>query len=479
MTWQDFREFLVEVERRGELERVRGADGHLEIGTLVELNAERDGPLLLFEDIKDHVGGPSIAAKPYQTASRAAVALGLPTDVPPFEMFRVWRERIRGYEAIPPVMVTGGPVMDNVFEGDGVDLTRFPVPLWHEQDGGPYIGTGCSVITRDPEIDEVNAGTYRCQLHDARTLGVDIAPNHGGNLHLQRWWAGGASAPVAVAITPDPYLFCASTQSVPGYTNEFEYAGFLKGGPIELLEAPLTGLPIPANAEMILEGEVPPPSVEQREEGPFGEYTGYYGGGRKMAPVIRVRAVYHRDAPILQGDPPLKPPAGHGHWGGMPISGSLTRVWDALDRSGVPGVTSVYALPVGSNLITVVAVDQRYAGHAVQVGTVTSGLLSNMCRAVIVVDDDIDISNTEEVMWAIATRTDPAESIEIMRGCRSGSLDPIISPERKARREYTASRAIIVAVRPWTWRDQFPAVNRGSDELRAQVRAKWADLLSR
>jgi len=476
--WRDFREFLDEIERRGEVQHVAGADCELEVGTLTELMSERRGRMLLFDDIKGHDPGRRIAAKPYQTATRAAVALGLPDDASPFDMFKIWREKIRDFRPIPPVTVADGPLMENVFGDDAVDLTSFPVPRWHELDGGPYIGTGCSVITAHVDTGLVNAGTYRCMLHDRNTTGVDIAPYHHGRLHMQGWWAQGKSCPVAVVITPDPYVFLASTQSVPAYTSEYDYAGFVKGEPIEVMPGPRTGLPIPAHAEMVLEGEVPPPDVEARIEGPFGEYTGYYAGGQKQAPVIHVRALYHRTNPILQGDPPLKPPAGHGHWGGMPLSGSLTRVWDALDRSGVPGVRGVYALPAGGNLVTVVSVTQQYAGHAQQVGRVASGLLQSMCRLVIVVDDDIDISSTENVLWAIATRSDPEDSFEIQRGCPSGTLDPMISPERKRRGERKSSRALIVACRPWEWRDEFPAVNKGSDDLRSEVFDKWRELFA-
>jgi 4-hydroxy-3-polyprenylbenzoate decarboxylase len=478
MPWRDFRAFLAELERRGDVKQVEGASCELEIGTLTELMAERYGPMLMFDRIDGYPAGHRIASKPYQTASRTALALGLPTDVSQLEMFRVWRERLRSFQGIPPETVTDGPVMENAFEGDEVDLTSLPVPRWHEHDGGPYIGTGCAVVTSDLDTGNINLGTYRCMLHDEKTTGVDIAPYHHGNLHMKGWWAKGKSAPVAVAITPDPYTFLASTQSVPSTLSEYDFAGFVKGAPIEVMKAPRTGLPVPAFAEVVFEGEVPPPDVERREEGPFGEYTGYYAGGQKEAPVIKVTGLYYRSNPIHQGDPPLKPPAGAGHWGGLPLSGSLSRVWDSMERAGIGGVKGVYALPAGGSLVTVISIKQQYAGHASQVGRVASGLLQNMCRMVIVVDEDIDPSNTEEVLWAVATRSDPVDSFEIQRDCPSGTLDPMISPARKRAGDLGSSRVIMVACRPWQWRDEFPVVNRGSVGLRSSVLAKWRQLFA-
>jgi 4-hydroxy-3-polyprenylbenzoate decarboxylase len=190
-------------------------------------------------------------------------------------------------------------------------------------------------------------------------------------------------------------------------------------------------------------------------------------------PVIRVQALYHRTNPILHGDPPLKPPVDS--WA-CPPAGNVLTVWDGLEKSGITGIKGVYALNTGGATTIVVSVKQHYAGHARQVGRVASGLLQTIGRLVIVVDEDIDPSNPEEVLWAIATRTDPEISFEIERHCPSSPLDPMITPARKERGELTSSRALIIACRPWEWMDEFPAVNRGSDELRGRVFNKWRTL---
>ena len=472
MAWRDFRDFLAEVEKRGDVKVVEGADCDLEIGTLTELMCERKGPMLLFDRIKGFPKGYRIAAKPYATPSRTAIALDLPQGGSQFEMFKAWKKKLEDYRPIKPVQVSTGPVMENVLEGDKIDIMQFPSPKWHELDGGPYLGTGCAVITKDPEEDWVNVGTYRCMVQDQRTTGLYISPMHHGMLQIRKWWAQGKNCPVSIAITVEPSLFCVSANGVPWGTGEFEYAGFLKGEPLEVVAGPRTGLPLPVHAELILEGEIPPPSVEERSEGPFGEYTGYYGGGAGAASVVRVQAIYHRTNPILHGDPPLKPPV---LFWTCPPDGSM-EVWEGLEKSGLPGIKGVYALNTGGSLIQVVSITQQYAGHAAQVGRVASGLLHHICRMVVVVDEDIDPSSAEEVLWAMATRSDPETSFEIQRGCPASPLDPMISPERKRRREFTNSRALIIACRPWFWKDEFPPVNRASEKLRSHIYNKWRSL---
>jgi 4-hydroxy-3-polyprenylbenzoate decarboxylase len=473
MVWKDFRSFVEEIERRGNVRVVEGADPHLEMGALTELMCERMGPMLVFESIKGFPRDYRIAAKPYSTPLRSAIAMGLPEQVSEFEMFKAWRDKLHGYRPVDPVRVNWSPVMENVDEDADVNLKKFPVPHWHEQDGGPYFGTGCAVITRGPDEDWVNLGTYRCMLHDERTTAVDIAPYHHGNLHMQKWWAAGKHAPVAVAVSLDPALFLAAAEGLPWGSTEYEYAGYLRGMPEEVFAGPRTGLPLPANAELIIEGEVPPPSEDERVEGPFGEYTGYYAGGRKERPVIRVQAVYYRSNPLLHGDPPLKPPV---LTIACPPARSVLSIWDGLEKAGLPGIKGVYPLNAGGEFITVVAVTQQYAGHARQVGRVASGLIHSMCRMVIVVDDDIDPSNAQEVLWAIASRSDPATTFEIQTDCPASPLDPRIPPALKGQRSLTNSRALVIACRPWEWRDQFPPVNRNSEELRQRTLDKWSGL---
>ncbi|HLY65515.1 MAG TPA: hypothetical protein VKU60_08270, partial [Chloroflexota bacterium] len=161
----------------------------------------------------------------------------------------------------------------------------------------------------------------------------------------------------------------------------------------------------------------------------------------------------------------------------VPPARSIMAVWDGLERAGMPGIKGVYALNAGGEFITVVSLTQQYAGHARQVGRVTSGLIHSMCRMVVVVDDDIDPSKTDDVLWAIASRSDPATTFEIETDCPASPLDPRIPPAlKRANRGLTNSRAVILACRPWEWRDEFPPVNRNSEQLRQKTYDKWRGL---
>jgi len=261
---------------------------------------------------------------------------------------------------------------------------------------------------------------------------------------------------------------------VPYGVSEYEIVGGVRGKPVEVIKAPVTGLPIPANAEIVIEGFVAPGN--ERVEGPFGEWTGYYASDLRPEPVLDVKAIYYRDDPILLGCAPQRPPDEICRYRAV-VRSALLR--ESIEKAGVPGVTAAWAHEVGNaRLLLAVAIQQRYPGHAKQAGHIAA-----MChvgaycgRYVIVVDDDIDVSNLQETIWALLTRSDPASSIDIIRNAWSTPLDPRIDPERKAVGDYTNSRAIIDACRPWHWRDEFPRVNVPTAEERRIAQEKFGHL---
>ncbi|MFX0198312.1 MAG: UbiD family decarboxylase domain-containing protein, partial [Candidatus Hodarchaeota archaeon] len=236
-----------------------------------------------------------------------------------------------------------------------------------------------------------------------------------------------------------------------------------------------TQLPIPATAEIAIEGEIPPPEVESRTEGRFGEATGYYGEA-SMQPVIKVKAIHHRNDPIIQGNPPLPRIS---HVFSVPLI-TVPNILNELELAGVPDVKGVWNLEVGGagGWMTIVSIKQRYGGHAMQAGLVAGGCHGGAYsqKYVVVVDDDIDPTNMKEVLWAIASRTDPITSINFLRDSWSTRLEPIIHPDRKAKNDLTTSKAIIIACKPYHWIDKFPPTNQVSPELREQVIEKWRKL---
>jgi 4-hydroxy-3-polyprenylbenzoate decarboxylase len=241
---------------------------------------------------------------------------------------------------------------------------------------------------------------------------------------------------------------------------------------VPLVAAPYTGLPVPATAEIVLEGEIPP--GEGRLEGPFGEWTGYYASGEKDEPIIRVRSVLYRDDPIVLGCIPGMPPNDNTYFR-SPLRAAL--IWDALERAGVPGIVGLWSHEAGGGRMwNVVAIKQMYPGHAKQVGMAVAsshaGAYAN--RYVVVVDDDIDPTDTNQVLWAMCTRTDVIDDIDVIKRCWSTPLDPMAYAGEEQR--YFNNRMIIDACRPYDRRNTFPAVARVSLDEAKDLRTRWPEL---
>jgi UbiD family decarboxylase len=471
----DLRTWLDEMRELGELEDIAGASRDYEIGGITDLNAKNHGPALLFDGIPGFEGQGRVLSCSLSRAPRLASVLGLDPGIGARGLVEAlqgkpaaWRQAAADF----PAAVVDTGLFDTTRSGDDVDMTRYPSPLWHEGDGGYYIGTGCAVLTRDRDSGWVNVGTYRVCVHDRQSLGLFIEPIHHGAIHLQQYHERGERAPIAMSFGHHPLLYLASAMPMPYGMSELDYAGAMNGEPIEVIEGADTGLPIPAGAELAIEGYVE--QGDEADEGPFGEFTGYFAGGRHSRPVVRVTRVYERTNPVLYGSLPAKPPFDHSYWRATVESSLLL---DDLRRGGIPDVTAVWKHEAGSaNFWTVVAIKQRYAGHAQQAGlaAITAAAGSSMGRYVIVVDDDIDVADLEEVVWAISTRTDPATSIQFVRDTPSNPLDPMLLDLSQP---WVTSRAVINACRPFSKRDVFPRVVEVSPELAADLRAKWGERL--
>lgn len=476
-TFNDLGSFIDEAKKIDSWREVRGVNWDLELGTIVEGVAEsgEGAPMLIFDDITGYPSGHRAVALLYDSPKRFALVMGLPLDADRMTLAQLASKKIDQIHPVEPVTVTEGPVMERCFTGDDIDMLSLPVPKYHTYDGGRYIGTGTTFINRDPESGYVNMGTYRQQVHERNLLGLWQSPGQQGRQIAEKYWKEGKACPVVATYGGDPVVFFASHQKLPYGQSELAWAGGLRGRPVELIEGPETGLPIPAYAEIVIEGEVPPPSEQSHEEGPFGEWPGYYSGGSigtgEPQPVIRVKALYHRAHPILHAQAPLWPGARQGE-----VQLGAAVMQSEIERLGIQGLRGVYSY---TRYLVVVSLKQAYAGHALQAGlaVVASGSGARNGRHVIVVDEDIDPSNMQEVMWAFQTRCDPATDIRIIDGTWSTPLDPRMSPFRRDSHDYTNSRAIHLAVRPFPWKDKFPVANRCDPELLRSTMAKFADQL--
>jgi len=476
--YRDLRDWIEGVERLGQLRRVDGANAEEEIGLAQEVLTKHDtAPAVLFDQIPGYAPGFRVLSCPLGTIQRIAYTLGLPPEASKRELVDLWRRRFKEIQPIDPVEVTEAPILENLLLGKDVDVLKIPAPKWHENDGGRYIGTGSFDITRDPDEGWVNLGTYRVMVQDRYHLGYYISPGKHGRIQREKYFARGEKCPVAMVVGSDPLLFLASCTEIPYGLSEYAWVGGLRGEPVPVVRGKVTGLPIPAFAEIVFEGYALPDVT--MPEGPFGEWTGYYASDTRPEPVLQVEAMYFRNNPILLGQPPAQPPDEQARFRAFMRSAVLK---DEIEKAGVPDVAGVWCHEVGgSRLFNVVAIRQRYPGHARQAGHVAA-----MCRAgaytgryVVVVDDDIDPTNLEDVLWAMCTRSDPETSIDLIKRAWATPLDPRIPPEKRAVNDYTNSRAIIDATRPYEWRDQFAPVNRMRPETERRAYEQWGWLVGK
>ncbi len=471
LSYKDLREFISQVDDLAALRRINGADPRFEIGGITEVAAGLpECPALLFDEIKGHARGFRVFTNATTNAQRAALALGIDPMLKPLDALKAWMVKRQTLKTNSPLAVKDAAFLENTQRGADVNLATFPAPIWHRQDGGPYIGSGSLVVMRDPDNGWINASIYRVQVHGRNkvTVQFDHQGRHGAII-AKKYWDQGKSCPLAVVNGEDPALFIAGFEYLPAGQSEYDFAGAIKDAPIEICAGAVTGLPLPAHAEIILEGELSPPSAETLPEGPFGEFTGYYAADKRPCPVMTVTAIHFRNDPILLGSPPMKPP--HFHFG-LPFRAA--GIWSNLESAGVTDVVGVWQHV--SQLMTVVALKQRYAGHAKRAAMIAAAQ-SYMGRLVVVVDDDVDPSDLNDVMWAVATRCEPSEQIDIVRNAWSSALDPRIPAEDKERGITSHSKAIIDACRPFAWMDGFPPTSSLEHQEANSIAEKWREAL--
>jgi UbiD family decarboxylase len=463
------RTWLDQVRTLGELKEISGAHWDLEIGTIVDILMEKSGnPAVLFDDIPGIQKGYRVLGNVLTSPARVAISGGLDPKLSKIELVDAWRRFNNAGKLVPYECQKDGPVKETVETGAGVDLIKFPAPRWHEYDGGQFLGTGCLVVQRDPDTGWVNTGAYRVMVHDDKTAGIMITRGRNGDVIMRKYWERGQACPVAISLGQHPLFLMLAGIPLPEGVCEYDFAGGVAGQPVRCVETEYAHLPVPAEAELVIEGEIPPDV--RRQEGPFGEWTGYYAAPEGPQPIVNVKAIYHRRDPINLGVLPGKPPNDNTYYLNY-LQSAL--VWDQLEKAGIPAVQGVWAHESGGGrMLLTVSIKQQYPGHSKQ-----AGLVATACRSgayvnhlTIVVDEDIDPTNTDEVIWALCSRTDPREDVEILRRMQASPLDPMSYPADV--RAFNA-RMVIDACRPWERLSTFPKVARATPELRAHIREKF------
>jgi UbiD family decarboxylase len=487
MGYVTLRDFIQIIDDHKELECINNASWDLEMGSIVEL-IYREGksikPALIFDNIPGYPKGFRTMYGMIGSPWRIAKTLGLSEEhTGLMELHENWYQRHKQIKPIPPELIQTGPVMENTDTGDKIDLLKFPIPRFHEMDGGRYIGTAHAVITKDHDSGWANLGTYRVMVLDKKRLALHATSGKHGNMIAQKYFEKEKPMPIAIAIGMEPALWWQSCQAdTPWGVSEYDIAGGIMGEPIKIIEGPMTGLQIPAFAEIVIEGEIHP--GEKAAEGPFGEWHGYYGNrGLKsvLEPVIRVTAVHHRNDPILTCSQPSIPP--HTFSLLLAVADSVS-IRTRIENYGIPGIKGVWTYFNGSGgLFNVISLQQMYSGHALQAGMIAAQFSPEMGAYTIVVEEDIDPSDIEQVLWAMATRSRLDKQIHIINGCHTNNVNPTFSPAEKMDGEklrmITQARVVIDACRDISWKEDWYPMAKMKTDMRQNTLKKWHSILSK
>lgn len=474
--WRDLRGWIEQIEQHGELTRISASvDPDQEMAAVTLMATQQDAsPALLFENLRgDNSHSRILMNMLGASKERYALAVGLDPAASTPEMIQATRSIMNA--PVPPVMVPKdrAAVNEVVLKGNDIDLTHFPVPTFWPGDGGQFIGTGNITLTASPDTGRINVGCYRQMLQGSNRIGLYCSPGKHGLLDREAWWARGEPCEVVAAYGIDPVLFMVAAQSFGEQVSELDVAGAIMGRPVELTTAECVSLPIPANAEFVVEGLLRPGEV--MPEGPLGEFTGYYGRERSPQPVMEVLAVHHRKSPVFTHALMARYPSCE--IGAYYAIMRSARILDDLERIGVPGVVGAYSHPAAASGwgLVVVSMRQKYAGHSAQVLALTAQCpaAAYYTKWIIAVDEDVDPSNFNDVLWALSTRCHPSDDIDILRNTWSTGLDP--SQFEAEQRPY-GSKVLINACKPHRHLQDFPASTLLRKSMHDRVRQRWKEL---
>ncbi|MDA0368504.1 MAG: UbiD family decarboxylase [Proteobacteria bacterium] len=488
MSFASLRDFIQHLEARGDLVRVREpVSTHLEMTEIQTRLLAEGGPAVLFENPVDADGKPCampVLVNLFGTVTRVAAGIGrapaqlrevgetlafLRQPEPPGG----WREAVamlpmlKTVMAMKPATVTHAPCQDVVWTGADIDLGKLPVQMCWPGEPAPLI-TWPLIVTKDAD-ERFNLGIYRMQVTGPDTTLMRWLAHRGGAQHFARWKKAhpGEHMPVAAVISADPGTVIAAVTPVPENLSEYQFAGLLRGKKVPLIDCVSIPLKVPAEAEIVIEGHVLPD--DERDEGPYGDHTGYYNAVERF-PVFKVSAITMRRDPIylstFTGRPPDEPSV---------LGEALNEVFVPLLQQQFPEITDFWLPPEGcSYRIAVVSMKKAYPGHAKRVMMAVWSYLRQFMytKWVIVVDDDINARDWKDVMWAIATRMDPARDITVIENTPIDYLD-FASPQSGL-----GSKIGLDATNKWP-----PETNRAwgtkirmSDEVIATVTEKWPRL---
>ncbi len=430
MAFQDVREFIEALESHGELKRIKQAvDWDVEAGAILRRCSEIGAPAPFFENIKEYpkgfnrlVGG-LMAGSRKGDFRRVAIAMGLNPDIGTADLIEETVKRLNN--PIKPIVVKTGPCKQNIMKGDDIDPFIFPVPIIHKGDGGRFIASWHTVVTKDLDSEWVNWGMYRSQIVTKRKLTLQVGTyRHLGMMYYLKYEPRKVPMPVAIAIGTDPLVAMATVTDLPPYKSEVDVAGGLRKEPVSLVKCETNDLYVPANSEIVIEGRCMP--GERAEEGPHGEYTGYRVSERGTVerPLMRVDAITFRNNPIMTFSNM-----------GMPIddshtTASLTQsaaLLQGLREKGLP-VKGLFVPPWGPWGLTIVSTRKPYAYVVHEIGAaIWSHPVGRVNHYFIALDETADPYDARSVLHEITFKCHPVRGIRKQEGGPGAVLDPYLT----------------------------------------------------
>jgi len=479
---KSLREYIEELRKTDELNIIdKCVDWNLEIGAIIRKDNDLEGPAVLFNNIKDYPQGYRVLGSPVGVSgrenrlyARIAISLGMPEDSSASDIIEEL-SHLRDKKLIPPKVVSTGLCKENVLIGDDIDLHMFPAPYLHDGDGGRYIGTWHTVITRTPDSDCINWGMYRIMIHDKKTLTGLVVPTQHIGMQFAEWKKIGKDMPFAIVIGTDPVIPLVSSMNVPYGICEADVVGGYTEEPLEVVKCETVDLYVPANAEIVIEGHIS--ITDTKPEGPFGEYTGYMTFGSKEQPAFNVTAITHRNDPILTVVCPGEPVDDH-------VCMSLSLAGDALNilrKKNIPAIMT-YIPPSAALHLLVVSVDKKSfeGGDLIkEIGNaIWSDKIGTLLPKIIVVDKEVDPTNMDSVIWNFSTKCHPKNGMVIFPPTDVFPLSPYLSKEEKLKR--TSHTIIYDCTWPNEWKEDYIPKKVSFDSLwpkhiREKVEKNWSE----
>ena len=467
MAYKDLRKNIKDFEKAGQLQRVKAeVDSDVELSAIMRKVFELNGPACLFENVKGYKI-PVFTGAMYRYKNYA-----INIDAPPSLKGILDKVKYACNNPIDLKMVSSGHCKENIDKGNKINLEKIPAPKWHELDGGRYISTLGVVITKDPDTGIRNLAVYREMLLGKNKTALHSEQDSG--IHLRKYRDMKKPMPIVTCIGVPPSVLCAALTKVPYGQDEAGIAGALCGEPVPFVKCETVDLEVPADSEIVIEGEIPADSSKWEMEGPFGEFTGHFHSLEKtLHPTIHVSAVTYRDNPIYQGCSPGIPPNEETTCREIPATASA---YAELMKSGIPGIKDIYLPEMGcAGFTAIVQMDRHfYQGNVRQIIYFCFARLL-IGKWVIVVDHDVDIYNPGMIEWALATRVQPHRDIIITDNRLQGvALDPSIHSSLAHIPNAATSKIGIDATTKFKGHDFNPLVI-DSAKMKGKIARRWKE----